>query len=120
MAAAYSVRPTERATVSAPLTWPEVDTAAPEDFTLVSMPGRFAKIADPHGAIDECAGSIEPLLALYESQDLGDAPWPPHYRKQHGEPPRVRPSKVKRDGPSPPAKRDAKEAKSHAATRTTK
>jgi bifunctional non-homologous end joining protein LigD len=120
VAAAYSVRPTERATVSAPLTWAEVDTAAPEDFTLVSMPNRFAKIADPHGGMDERAGSIEPLLALYGSQGLGDAPWPPHYRKQHGEPPRVRPSKTKRPGPAAPSTHDAKRAKRSPAARTTK
>jgi bifunctional non-homologous end joining protein LigD len=96
VAAAYSVRPTERATVSAPLAWTEVATAEPDDFTLASMPRRFAKIGDPHVGIDESAGSIEPLLALYESQGLGDAAWPPHYRKHRGEPPRVRPSKAKR------------------------
>jgi bifunctional non-homologous end joining protein LigD len=96
VAAAYSVRPTERATVSAPLAWTEIDGAEPADFTLASMPGRFAEIGDPHRGIDESAGSLEPLLALYESQGLGDAPWPPHYRKQQGEPARVRPSKAKR------------------------
>jgi bifunctional non-homologous end joining protein LigD len=96
VAAAYSVRPTERATVSAPLAWAEVDTAEPEDFTLASMPRRFAKIGDPHAGMDAGVGSLEPLLALHESQGLGDAPWPPHYRKRQGEPPRVRPSKAKR------------------------
>jgi DNA ligase D-like protein (predicted polymerase) len=96
VAAAYSVRPTQRATVSAPLAWAEVDTAEPDDFTLVNMPARFAEIGDPHSGIDERAASLEPLLALYESQGLGDAPWPPHYRKQRGEPPRVRPSKAKK------------------------
>ncbi len=95
VAAAYSVRPTERATVSAPLAWDEVADAEPEDFTLVSMPSRFAKIGDPHSKIDACPGSLDSLLALHESQGLGDAPWPPHYRKQQGEPPRVRPSKAR-------------------------
>jgi DNA ligase D-like protein (predicted polymerase) len=95
VAAAYSVRPTERATVSAPLAWDEVDTAEPADFTLASMPKRFAELGDPHAGIDEQAHSLEPLLALYDEQGLGDAPWPPHYRKQEGEPPRVRPSKAK-------------------------
>jgi bifunctional non-homologous end joining protein LigD len=102
VAAAYSVRPTERATVSAPLTWAEVDTAEPADFTIVSMPGRFTKIGDPHAAIDARAGSLERLLALYETQGLGDAPWPPHYRKQRGEPPRVQPSKAKRKAAAAP------------------
>jgi DNA ligase D-like protein (predicted polymerase) len=98
VAAAYSVRPTERATVSAPLAWDEVETAEPEDFTLVSMPGRFAEIGDPHSGIDGRADSLEMLLALHESQGLGDAPWPPHYRKRQGEPPRVRPSKARTAG----------------------
>src|SRR5687768_10740757 len=80
VAAAYSVRPTERATVSAPLAWPEVDTAETADFTLASIPSRFAKIGDPHSRIDERAGLLDPLLALHESQGLGDAPWPPHYQ----------------------------------------
>ncbi len=96
VAAAYSVRPTEQATVSAPLAWTEIDTAQPADFTLVSMPSRFTEIGDLHLRIDESAGSLDPLLTLYESQGLGDAPWPPHYRKQRGEPTRVRPSKAKR------------------------
>jgi DNA ligase D-like protein (predicted polymerase) len=109
VAAAYSVRPTEQATVSAPLTWTEVDTAEPADFTLASMPPRFATIGDPHSAMDERASSLERLLALYESQGLGDAPWPPHYRKAKGEPPRVRPSKAKRGAAAAPkTKRAAK------------
>jgi hypothetical protein len=60
------------------------------------MPARFAEIGDPHAGIDERSGSLDALLALYESQGLGDAPWPPHYRKQRGEPPRVQPSKAKK------------------------
>jgi hypothetical protein len=102
VAAAYSVRPTERATVSAPLDWTEVDEAEPADFTLDSMLRRFAVIGDRHAAIDERAGPLDALLALYESQGLGDAPWPPHYRKQRGEPQRVQPSRAKRRSPAPP------------------
>ena len=118
VAAAYSVRPTERATVSAPLMWTEVETAEPADFTLVSMPGRFAKIGDPHSGIDESTGSLERLLALYESQGLGDAPWPPHYRKQHGEPRRVRPSKAKRaDSPTSSKRRAASKTEGEAQRR---
>jgi len=93
IAAAYSVRPTPQATVSAPLDWSEVPDCEPEDFTLDSMPQRFKRIGDRHAGIDGQAGSLEPLLALFERQGLGDAPWPPHYRKQAGEPARVQPSK---------------------------
>src|SRR5690349_2822911 len=100
VASAYSVRPTENATVSAPLKWDEVDRCEPEDFTLANMPKRFARDGDPHARIDEQAESIEPLLALHEKQGLGDAPWPPHYKKQRGEPPRVQPSKAARAGKS--------------------
>jgi DNA ligase D-like protein (predicted polymerase) len=100
VASAYSVRPTDDATVSAPLAWNEVDRCEPGDFTLSSMPERFARDGDPHARIDAHAGSLEPLLALYDRQGLGDAPWPPHYRKQKGEPARVQPSKAARGGAS--------------------
>ena len=96
IASAYSVRPRPEATVSAPLDWDEVDSADPADFTLGTMPKRFAKIGDRHAKIDEHAGSIEKLLELsarQEREGQGDAPWPPHYRKQPDEPPRVQPSK---------------------------
>jgi hypothetical protein len=96
VASAYSVRPREDATVSAPITWEEVDTCEPGEFTLATMPARFARIGDRHAGIDEAAGSLEPLLELsarHERDGLGDAPWPPHYRKQQGEPARVQPSR---------------------------
>jgi len=96
IAAAYSVRPRPDARVSAPLTWDEVDTSEPADFTLTTMPGRFAALGDPHDAMDQHVGSIEALLELSKRQEadgLGDAPWPPHYRKQPGEAPRVAPSR---------------------------
>ena len=96
VASAYSVRPVPDARVSAPLSWDEVDDADPEDFTLGTMPQRFAKIGDRHAGMDESAGSLEGLLDLsahQEKEGQGDAPWPPHYRKQPGEPPRVQPSK---------------------------
>jgi DNA ligase D-like protein (predicted polymerase) len=96
VAAAYSVRPTADARVSAPLSWDEVDSCEPADFTLATMPARFASVGDRHEDIDRHPGSIEPLLELsaqHEREGLGDAPWPPHYRKQAGEPPRVQPSK---------------------------
>ena len=95
IASAYSVRPTPQATVSAPLAWSEVPDCEPEDFTLANMPGRYQRVGDRHAGIDARAGSLEPLLALFEKQGEGDAPWPPHYRKQAGEPARVQPSKRK-------------------------
>ncbi len=95
VASAYSVRPTPDARVSAPLSWDEVSDCEPADFTLSSMPARFEKLGDLHAGIDEQAGSIDGLLELFERQGLGDAPWPPHYRRQTSEPPRVRPSKRK-------------------------
>jgi DNA ligase D-like protein (predicted polymerase) len=96
VASAYSVRPKPDAPVSAPLNWDEVDSCEPGDFTLATMPGRFAKLGDRHEGIDRHAGSLERLLELsaqHERDGLGDAPWPPHYQKQRGEPPRVQPSK---------------------------
>ena len=96
VASAYSVRPTPDARVSAPLAWDEVPDCDPADFTLATMPARFKKIGDRHAGIDEHAGSLEPLLELFERQGLGDAPWPPQYKKQAGEPPRVQPSKQKK------------------------
>ena len=95
VASAYSVRPTPDARVSAPLSWDEVDQCEPADFTLASMPARFAKLGDLHAGIDDRAGSIQGLLELFDRQGMGDAPWPPHYRKQTAEPPRVQPSKRK-------------------------
>ena len=95
VASAYSVRPTPDARVSAPLSWDEVTTCNAADFTLASMPARFKKLGDLHAGIDEHAGSIEGLLELFERQGMGDAPWPPHYRRQAAEPPRVQPSKRK-------------------------
>jgi bifunctional non-homologous end joining protein LigD len=96
VASAYSVRPTADARVSAPLSWDEVADCEPEAFTLASMPGRFARIGDRHAAMDTHAGSLDRLLELsarQEADGLGDAPWPPHYRKQPGEAPRVAPSR---------------------------
>jgi bifunctional non-homologous end joining protein LigD len=96
IASAYSVRPTSDARVSAPLTWDEVADCDPRDFTLVSMPARVAAVGDRHAGIDERPCSLDALLELssrHEHEGLGDAPWPPHYRKQAGEPARVSPSR---------------------------
>ena len=98
VASAYSVRPKPNAPVSAPLSWEEVDICAPGDFTLATMPARFREIGDRHARIDENPGSIEALLELsarHEHEGMGDAPWPPHYKKQRGEPARVQPSKAR-------------------------
>ena len=95
IASAYSVRPTPEATVSAPLDWKEVPDCEPGDFTLGTMPKRFKQVGDRHAAMDQTAGSLERLLELFEKQGEGDAPWPPHYRKQAGEPARVQPSKAR-------------------------
>ena len=92
----YSVRPLPDARVSAPLRWDEVMTCDPADFTVLTMPDRFAKIGDPHAAMDENAGVLDALLEMAardEAEGIGDAPWPPHFRKMEGEPARVQPSK---------------------------
>ena len=96
VAGAYSVRPTPDARVSAPLTWEEIDACDPRDFTLATMPSRFAAIGDRHAGIDQHPNSLTGLLELsarHERDGLGDAPWPPHYKKQVGEPARVQPSR---------------------------
>jgi bifunctional non-homologous end joining protein LigD len=96
VASAYSVRPTPNARVSAPLAWDEIDTCELDDFTLRTMPTRFTELGDRHAAIDQHAGSLDGLLELsarQEAEGLSDAPWPPHYRKQEGEPARVAPSR---------------------------
>ncbi len=95
---AYSVRPLPDARVSAPLHWNDVPDCNPEDFTLFTMPKRFQEIGDPHHDMDKSAGSLEGLLELADKDEaagLGDAPWPPHFRKTKGEAPRVAPSRAK-------------------------
>jgi len=95
---AYSVRPLPDARVSTPLDWSEVPDCDPADFTIVTVPKRFADLGDPHAAMDKSAGSLEKLLDLAardEAEGLGDAPWPPHFRKMEGEAPRVAPSRAK-------------------------
>ena len=108
VASAYSVRPVPDARVSAPLLWSEVPDAELGDFTVRTMPARVAALGDVGAGIDSAVGSLEPLLELSardEASGLGDAPWPPNYAKQPGEPPRVQPSKrrmVAEAGPGAP------------------
>jgi len=104
VASAWSVRPTPDARVSMPLAWDEVPDCDPAAFTLVTAPARFAKHGDASAGIDDAAGSLDKLLELSRAQEaegLGDAPWPPQYKKAPGEPTRVQPSRRKRDAHSP-------------------
>jgi DNA ligase D-like protein (predicted polymerase) len=101
VASAWSVRPTPDARVSMPLDWEEVPGCDPAAFTLVTAPARMAARGDASAGIDAAAGSLDGLLALSAAQEaagLGDAPWPPHYRKGGDEPPRVAPSRRKGAG----------------------
>lgn len=126
---AYSVRPLPDARVSTPLTWDEVPDCDAADFTVATVPARFAAIGDPHAEMDHSPGSLELLLELAardEASGLGDAPWPPHYRKMEGEGARVAPSRARKakaaddagsagsDGEPRPAR------KTRAAARTTR
>jgi DNA ligase D len=100
IASAYSVRPKPGAPVSAPLDWDEIPHVQPEDFTVESMPARFAEAGDRHTAIDQKAHSLQPLLDIYErdeSEGLTDMPYPPDYPKMPGEPKRVQPSRSRPD-----------------------
>jgi DNA ligase D-like protein (predicted polymerase) len=100
VASAYSVRPRPDARVSAPVTWDELAQCRPEEFTLRTMLTRFRIVGDRHAAIDASPCALDALLELsarQEAEGLGDAPWPPHYAKQEGEPPRVAPSRKKSD-----------------------
>jgi DNA ligase D-like protein (predicted polymerase) len=104
---AYSVRPLPDARVSTPLTWAEVPDCEPGDFTVLTVPDRFARMGDPHSGIDGTPGSLESLLELAardEAEGLGDAPWPPHFRKMDGEAPRVAPSRAKKGASKPRTK----------------
>jgi DNA ligase D len=96
IASAYSVRPKPGAPVSAPVDWEELPEVAPEDFTVATMPQRFAEVGDRHARIDDVAYSLEPLLEMYANDVAsgdGDMPYPPDYPKMPGEPKRVQPSR---------------------------
>ena len=95
---AYSIRPLPDARVSTPLTWDEVPDCDPADFTVATVPARFQKLGNPHVSMDSAPGSLDKLLELAtrdEAAGLGDAPWPPHFRKMEGEASRVAPSRAK-------------------------
>ena len=95
---AYSVRPVPDARVSTPLRWHEVPDCDPADFTVLTVPKRLGELGDPHTGMDDAPGSLEKLLELAakdEAAGLGDAPWPPHFRKMEGEAPRVAPSRAR-------------------------
>ena len=95
---AYSVRPLPDARVSTPLYWEEVPNCNPADFTIFTVPERFAKIGNPHAEMDASSGSLEKLLELADKDEaagIADAPWPPHFRKMEGEAVRVMPSRAK-------------------------
>src|SRR6266576_3643159 len=102
---AYSVRPVADARVSTPLHWHEVPNCDPANFTVLTVPQRLAEIGDPHADLDAAVGSLEKLLELAaedEAAGLGDAPWPPHFRKMEGEAPRVAPSRAHAPGKKRP------------------
>jgi DNA ligase D-like protein (predicted polymerase) len=101
VASAYSVRAMPDARVSCPLQWDEVPDVEAEDLRLDTVPARLAQRGDPSAGMDERPGSLDALLELAardERDGLGDAPWPPHFRKQRGEPSRVQPSRARREG----------------------
>jgi bifunctional non-homologous end joining protein LigD len=103
-ASAYSVRPLPDARVSAPLHWYEVADADPADFTVLTIPARFAEIGDPHAKMDAEPGTLDFLLELAardEASGVGDAPWPPHFAKAAGEGTRVAPSRAKKAAAKP-------------------
>ncbi|HEV7398005.1 MAG TPA: non-homologous end-joining DNA ligase [Pyrinomonadaceae bacterium] len=104
---AFSVRPLPDARVSTPLTWDEVPDCDPAEFTVLTVPKRFAASGDPHAEMDQAVGSLDKLLELAaqdEAAGLGDAPWPPHFRKMEGEGTRVAPSRAKSAPKQPRAK----------------
>jgi DNA ligase D-like protein (predicted polymerase) len=105
---AYSVRPVPDARVSTPLHWHEVRECEPAEFTIFTIPKRFAEIGDPHAGMDAAPGSLEKLLELAskdEAAGLADAPWPPHFRKMETEAPRVAPSRAKSARPKSDVKK---------------
>ncbi len=99
IASAYSARARRDATVSAPVTWDELPDVETEDFTLATMPDRFATLGDVHAGIDDAVCDLRVLLGWVERDEqegLAEAPYPPNFPKMPGEPPRVQPSRAKK------------------------
>ena len=99
IASAYSVRGRADATVSAPVTWDELPVVETEDFTLATMPARFAELGDLHERIDESVCDLRLLLEWVEREEregVGEAPYPPNFPKMPGEPKRVQPSRARK------------------------
>ncbi len=98
VASAYSVRAVPDARVSCPLHWEEVPDVEPADLRIETVPERLRERGDPSATIDDAPASLDSLLELAardEREGLGDAPWPPHFRKQRSEPRRVQPSRAR-------------------------
>jgi DNA ligase D len=99
IASAYSVRKRVTGNVSTPVRWDELGDVHPDDFTIATVPTRFAAVGDVHAAIDDVAHDLSPLLEWYARDErdrgLGDMPYPPNYPKMPGEPMRVQPSRAK-------------------------
>jgi bifunctional non-homologous end joining protein LigD len=107
---AYSVRPLPDARVSTPLRWNEVADCNPADFTVLTVPARFASIGDPQAAMEDHTGTLDALLEMAardEASGIGDAPWPPHFAKGEGEGPRVQPSKARKSAVKKTAAKEA-------------
>ncbi|MDQ1397571.1 MAG: hypothetical protein QOG64_2830, partial [Acidimicrobiaceae bacterium] len=97
---AWSVRARPGAQVSTPFEWSELDQIVPDELTIATVPARVAEHGDPWAVMTAEPQSLEPLLVLHErdrAAGLLDAPWPPVYPKMPDEPPRVAPSRAKKE-----------------------
>ena len=100
-AAAYSVRAVPDARVSYPVRWEDLPSVDPAAFTVATVPAHLAQAGDPLRDMPNHAGSLDALLEWVERDEangLGDAPWPPHFRRIAGEPTRAAPSRRRKRG----------------------